>query len=61
MLSVFDELIFDRSLADLSNNSSRAYHNLSDMQRINEACVQLSKIFNQAGIANKIYPISAWS
>ena len=60
-MSVFDQLIFDRSVADLSVNTSRAYHNLSDLQRINEACKQLSALFNQAGFPNTISPAPEWN
>jgi len=59
-VTVFDELIFDRSAADLSSNSSRAYHNVADLERINEACQQLSLIFNNKGIENTVITKQSW-
>ena len=57
----FDTLIFDRSQADLSSNSPRAYHNLSDLKRINHAIGYLGGVFNQVGMTNTVFEKLSWS
>ncbi|MDR1408940.1 MAG: hypothetical protein LBJ12_01430 [Oscillospiraceae bacterium] len=57
---IFPNLVFDRDTSDLSNNTSKAYHNASDLQRINEACIYLSDIFNQIGLTNTIITKDQW-
>jgi hypothetical protein len=57
---IIDDLIFDRSQADLSGNTPKAYHNVSDLVRIGAACQYISDMFNQAGISNAISVKSSW-
>jgi len=59
-MSVFDELIFDRNQTDLSNNTAKAYHNVSDLERINGACLELSALFISKGISNTVTVDNLW-
>lgn len=43
---IMDTLITDRTLADLENDTDRAYIDFKDLNRVEEACKYLANIFN---------------
>jgi len=50
----FPVMIFDRDQTDLANNTAKAFHNASDLMRINDACLELSNLFNAVGVSNSV-------
>lgn len=43
---IMDTLITDRTLADLENDTDRAYIDFKDLNRVEEVCKYLANIFN---------------
>lgn len=53
-MSVIDELIFDRTQSDITNDTDKAYIDYKDLNRVEEAVKYLSDILNENHYYNSV-------
>lgn len=59
-MSVIDELIFDRTQSDITNDTDKAYIDYKDLNRVEEAVKYLSELLNKYSYKNKVNAKIDW-